>query len=206
MTSSINDIIESINHEINIWFIIQQNQLLQQAIRVRFHCDLYVHWSSFYSFVRHISSIIVRTFHSSFICSTIFFNDCMNIFSLQSKISDENTRVCKSNWRVFIVFVRKSFSIRSSTFHFLLFVRQLFQRLHEYFHYNFFVFLRQIMKYTRLQIKLTRFFRFCSKDFLTWFKFARHEFLRVFFWWYDFDFFFVEIVIHIRKTISEFVN
>ena len=74
---------------------------------------------------------------------------------------------------------------------------------------NIFITVRNILrKLSRLHVKSTRSLRFRSEDFSIRFKFARHEFLylRVFFWWYDFDFFFVEVVIHIRRATSQSVN
>ena len=63
----------------------------------------------FFSILFEIILEFVRSHFIYFICSTIFFNDCTSIFSLQFEIFDENIRVRTSNRHVFFVSVQKIF-------------------------------------------------------------------------------------------------
>ena len=190
----------SINQNSEIWFI---NCKINCYINTNtFYCYSYIDWSFFYLFARHIFSIIARVNIYLFICSTIFSTIARIFYSLQFEIN-------------FVIYafanqINAFFSISFETF--FRFVRQHHIFLSICFVSHFYYNSKYLTKRYAFARKIDAFFSFAFKKFLNSISisisFRHHEsfYFRDFYKWYDFDFFFVEIVIHIRKTINEFVN
>ena len=137
--------------KIKIWFINCRTHCYISTSTL--YCFLYTIKSSFYSFARHIFSIIARVL--------------LSIYLLDNFL----------------------------------------QRLHEHLHYN----LRKITKTYAFTRHIDSFFSLLFRKSFTLSissSFRRHEsfYFRDFYKSYDLDLFFVEVVIHIRKATSEFVN
>ena len=171
----------------------QSTILSNQSIKIRIwfiNCKINCSSVRFYSTSRIISLIVFLS-----ICSTYFFdnctnqkhllftrqffNDCTSILFITIREKFWNTRVCKSNRRVFFVFVRKDFSIRINRHFFIYLLDNFFSNCTSII----FITIRDIWrKYTRLHVKSTRFFLFRSRDFdfasSSW-KFLFSRFLQI---------------------------
>ena len=171
------------------------------------YCFLYTIKSSFYSSARHTSSIIARALLSIYLLDNFLQRLHEHLHYSQRKDSEIHEFASQID-----VFFSTSFE---TTFRFV--------RSHFIYSICSTIFFRNCTnlifitvwdiwrKHTRLFVKSTRSFLFHSKDFSIRsisISFRHHENLhfRDLYRSYDFDFFLVEIVIHIRRATSESVN
>ena len=151
---------KSINQNLNIWFInckINCSSIRHNQSIVQFH------WSFFYSFVRHIISIIARIINIYlFICSTIFFRICTSIFhysffSFTKYLSRTYAFVNQIDSFFSFLFKKTIWIIKISIYLF----DNFFQNLFEHFHHNS----KYLTKIYAFANQIDAFFSFSFKKF-----------------------------------------
>ena len=191
--------------EVNIWLI---NCRINCYINTStLYCFLYTIKSSFYSSARHIFSIIARALLFIYLLDNLLQRLHEHLHYSQRK--DFEIHAFASQIDVFssISFETAFRFVRS---HFIYFICSTI------FFKNctnlIFITVRDIWrKHTRLFVKSTRSLLLHSKDFSIRsisisFRHYKSLYFRDFYKSYDFDFFLVEVVIHIRRATSESIN